>query len=327
VWTVEPEEICKKVRVPGISGFMRLKNESAYLDKAIESHLPGLDELIIVFNDCQDDTPEICSKWADRHPDKIKVFEYQPRVIPIGTPESLRVDPRSPNCIANYYNYSLSLTNRKIAIKIDGDHIAVSKRFARICDRVRRDLPRNGRYPIYGLNITQNEFGEVAIYNYYDFAPDFVGDRRAKKGPPPFTSGDHAFFYVDESSWHTVDPVEGFEVLNLKGRSRFPRAALTYCFFHMKGMKLDRGTANWLPKENRHLRKDWVSNVLAPDGDNLASIDAMRAKNPAYFRGAKLHRELRAILPDLELKTDGPPKPALGLREKMADFWYRLAYP
>jgi len=99
-WTVEPEHIWKKPRAPGISGFMRLKNEAAYLDRAIASHLPGLDELIIVFNDCQDETPDICAAWASRQPDKVKVVEYEPKVIPIGTLESLKIDPRSPNCIA-----------------------------------------------------------------------------------------------------------------------------------------------------------------------------------------------------------------------------------
>lgn len=327
MWTVEPEQIWKKQRAPGISGFMRLKNEAAFLDRAIASHLPGLDELIIVFNDCQDETPEICAKWASRYPDKIKLVEYEPRVIPIGTLELLRIDPRSPNCIANYYNFALSLTNCKIAIKVDGDHIAVTERFVKICDRVRRDLPPKSRYPIYGLNITQNRKGEVAIYNYYDFAPEFVGDRRAKKGPPPFTSGDHAFYFVDKSSWHTVDSVEGFEVMNLADRSRFPRAALTYSFFHMKGMKTDRGTTNWGVDGGLHLRGAWVRNVISPEAGNLASLDAMRRYNPAYFRGAKLHRELRAVLPSLRLQRDVAVGPAIGLKERMADFWYRLAYP
>jgi len=327
MWTVEPEHIWKKRRAPGISGFMRLKNEAAYLDRAIASHLPGLDELIIVFNDCQDETPEICATWAARHPDKIKVFEYVPKVIPIGTPESLKIDPRSPNCIANYYNFALSLTTRKIAIKIDGDHIAVTQRFAKICNRVRGNLPPKSRYPIYGLNITQNEKGEIVIYNYYEFSAGFAGDRGAKKGPPPFTSGDHAFYHVDETSWHTVDPVEGFEVMNLAGRSRFPRAALTYSFFHMKGMKPDRGTANWNIEGRKHLRSSWADNVLTPDSANLASLAAMARRNPAYFRGVNLMSELRTVIPELRVQTDAAPEAPIGIRERLADLWYRVAYP
>lgn len=328
-WTVAPEQIWRKPRLPGISGFMRLKNEAEFLDRAIETHIDGLDELIIVHNDCSDETPEICARWAHRYPDKIKVVEYEPKVVPIGTPESITIDPRSPHCIANYYNFALSLTNRKIAIKVDGDHLAVPRRFSRTCDVVRRTLPPKRRYPIYGLNITSDR-DEIVIYNYYDFAPQFVGDRAAKKGPPPFTSGDHAFYHVDETCWHTVDPVEGFEVMDLGDKPRFRNAPLTYTFFHLKGLKADRGTGNWGAARAGadHLRAAWVNNVLAADTTYLAPIEAMRRRNPSYFRGANVVRELGEALPDLTVR---PPKgeslPATPLRERLADIWYRAAYP
>lgn len=328
MWTVEPEQILGKPRVPGISGFMRLKNEAEFLDRAVASHIAGLDELIIVHNDCSDETPEIASRWAHRFPDKIKVVEYEPKVVPIGTPESLTIDPRSPHCIANYYNFSLALTSRAIAIKVDGDHLAVRKRFERICHRVRRDLPPKRRYPIYGLNITEYE-GEIVIYNYYNYAPEFTGDRRAKKGPPPFTSGDHCFYHVDETCWHTVDPEVGYEHMDHADRPRYAGAAMTYCFFHLKGMKKDRGTGNWgIASSDAHIRKAWTSNVLAPAPDHLAPLACMRRHNPAYFRGADLEQELRDALPHLPIRAPRDELlPALGLREKLADAWYRIAYP
>jgi hypothetical protein len=327
MWSVEPEQIWKKQRAPGISGFMRLKNEAEFLDRAIATHLDGLDELVILHNDCTDETPEICARWQRRYPDKIKVTEYAPKVVPIGTEESLRIDPRSPHCVANYYNFALSLTNRQIAIKIDGDHIAVPRRFGRIADRVRRRLPRKRRYPIYGLNLTLDGKGEIVIYNCYDYAPQFSGDRAAKIGPPPFTSGDHAFYYVDETCWHTV---EGFEVIDLGDKLRFAGAPLTYAFFHMKGLKSDRGTGNWGAKAEgaKHLRQAWVSNVLAPEARHLAPLAAMRRRNPQYFRGAALAAELRAALPGAVLRASSDVEDSrLDLRERLADAWYRLAYP
>jgi hypothetical protein len=187
-----------------------------------------LDELIILHNDCSDETPAICHHWQRLYPEKIKVYEYEPRVAPIGTSEALTVDPRSPHSIANHYNYALSLTNRKIVIKIDGEHHAVSSRFRQICDRVRRVLPRKSHYPIYGLNLTLVE-GEIAIYNHYNFKPGFGGDRAHKKGPSPFTGGDHCFHYVDETCWHTVDPVDGSEAMSHRNRRRSgPRRSLTH---------------------------------------------------------------------------------------------------
>src|SRR6266481_5054552 len=102
MWVISRDQISQKSRTPGISGFMRLKNEAQFLDVAIDTHVHGLDELIILYNDCTDDTPEICFKWQDRYPDKIKVFEYEPKVVPYGTAEALTIDPMSPKCIANY---------------------------------------------------------------------------------------------------------------------------------------------------------------------------------------------------------------------------------
>src|SRR5206468_7308345 len=46
-------------RRPGISGYMRVRDEEQFLALAIESHLPFLDELVIVYNACTDRTPEI----------------------------------------------------------------------------------------------------------------------------------------------------------------------------------------------------------------------------------------------------------------------------
>jgi hypothetical protein len=195
-------------------------------------------------------------------------------VAPIGTSEALTVDPRSPHSIANHYNYALSLTNRKIVIKIDGEHHAVSSRFRQICDRVRRVLPRKSHYPIYGLNLTLVE-GEIAIYNHYNFKPGFGGDRAHKKGPSPFTGGDHCFHYVDETCWHTVDPVDGSEAMSHRNRRRFRAAPFTYAFFHLKGMKADPDS----------LRRDWLRSFETVAAADTATVEEMRRHNPVYFRG------------------------------------------
>ncbi len=329
MWTIESEQIWKKTRRPGISGFMRLKNEAEFLDRAVETHIGGLDELVMVHNDCSDETPEICRRWARKFPEKIKVVEYEPQVIPIGTPESLAIDARSPHCIANYYNFALSRTNCKIAIKIDGDHQAVTSRFTNICGHVRRRLPPNRRYPIYGLNLTLDR-GEIVIYNFYDYAPQFAGRRSEKKGPPPFTSGDHAFYHVDAACWHTVDPIEGFEVMDLSDKARFRAAPLTYCFLHLKGMKTDRGTGTWgrTGEGEGHVRADWVANVRSVDPSCLAAIEAMRRHNPLYFRGVSLYKELHEAFPTIPVRM--PPAgsmPSRALRDRLADLWYRVAYP
>lgn len=49
----------------------------------IDSCIDGLDELIAVYHDCTDRTPEILRQKAAQYPDKIRVFEYRPSVYPI----------------------------------------------------------------------------------------------------------------------------------------------------------------------------------------------------------------------------------------------------
>ena len=48
-----------KVLNDGLSGFIRAKNEARFLSLCIDSCIDSLDELIVVYNDCSDDTEKI----------------------------------------------------------------------------------------------------------------------------------------------------------------------------------------------------------------------------------------------------------------------------
>lgn len=43
----------------GVSGIMRVKNYAAFIEASIDSCINALDELIIVYNDCSDNSPEL----------------------------------------------------------------------------------------------------------------------------------------------------------------------------------------------------------------------------------------------------------------------------
>ena len=43
----------------GVSGIMRVKNDAEFIKASVESCIDALDELIIVYNDCSDNSPQV----------------------------------------------------------------------------------------------------------------------------------------------------------------------------------------------------------------------------------------------------------------------------
>lgn len=129
-------------RKPGISGMMRVKNDAEFIIPSVESCIDALDELIIVYNGCTDNSPEIIHRIALKYPSKIKVYHYEPTVIcgsltkeEYERAKSLSED--SVELLANYYNYALSKTTRTHVMKIDADQIYFTENLKQLCDRLR----------------------------------------------------------------------------------------------------------------------------------------------------------------------------------------------
>lgn len=113
---------------PGISGIMRVKNDGCFIEACVESCIDALDELIIVWNDCTDNSADEIEKMRQRYPDKIKTYEYKYKVYSVGLTKeeyeyakSLPKD--SPHLLCNYYNFALSKVTYQYALKIDADQI------------------------------------------------------------------------------------------------------------------------------------------------------------------------------------------------------------
>lgn len=130
------------IRKSGVSGIMRVKNDAEFIEYSIESCIHALDELIIVYNDCSDDSPLIIEKMKKKYPEKIKVFEYQHKIFSVGLTkeefEYVRELPEdSEHLLATYYNYALSKATFKYALKIDADQIYFSKTLQNLLDAYR----------------------------------------------------------------------------------------------------------------------------------------------------------------------------------------------
>ena len=126
----------------GVSGLMRVKNEEQFIAASIDSCIDALDELVICYEECTDNTPAILEAKRRQYPDKITLWPYPHKIIAHNLSEeefeyacSLPVD--SPNLLSGYYNYTLSKARFRYAMKIDADQIYFTDYLKQICDMYR----------------------------------------------------------------------------------------------------------------------------------------------------------------------------------------------
>ena len=130
------KEIYMKILKDGLSGLIRAKNEARFLSTCIDSCIDSLDELIVVYNDCSDNTEKILAEKLKQYPEKLKVFPFNHDILShnlskeefeyaISLPEdSVRL--HSTQC-----NYALSKVSYKYAMKIDPDQVYFADEIAK----------------------------------------------------------------------------------------------------------------------------------------------------------------------------------------------------
>lgn len=128
----------------GVSGILRVKNDAEFLSVCIDSCINCLDELIIVYNDCTDNSPSIIEKKRCEYPSKIKVFEYKPFLYNSNlTKDEYEMVKELPNdsvhLLSNYYNYALSKCEFQYIMKIDADQVYFTSKLQMICDAYREN--------------------------------------------------------------------------------------------------------------------------------------------------------------------------------------------
>ena len=279
-WSVKREDLKADSRIPGVSGFMRLRNEAQFLRAAVDSHLPHLDELILVYNNCDDDTPAICEDYAARFPGKVRAIHYRPFVFPAGSPEYLNGDipDDAEESLANYYNFSLCQTTRKIAVKIDGDHIALSSQFGDLCARVREKMPRGEAWSFRGLNFLPRKKKAFLWARF------------------PATAGETSFFYVAPRRWHYYHETMGWgcEVINMQGL-RIRNCGIR--FLHLHWLKDNFGYANYLGKGNKmHKALEEVRSDI--ESGTMMTVGQFRILRRKWFQRAKLPARIEDFLED-----------------------------
>lgn len=130
-----------------VAGIMRVKNDGMFIERCIESCIDALDELIVVHNDCTDNSVEEIEKMREKYPDKIKRYEYPHRVMGVGlTKEEYQfvkdLPEGSPHLLSTYCNFALSKVTTSYALKIDADQVYFTDTLREWCDFIRSCEPQ-----------------------------------------------------------------------------------------------------------------------------------------------------------------------------------------
>ncbi len=261
-----PEDLRIADRKPGICGFMRVRNGEDFLAEAVCSHLPFYDEIVIAYNQCEDNTEAIVARLAERFPDKVRAFHYVDRVLPLGHPDYEGMPFDEVSSMANYYNLSLAQTRYTVVTKLDDDHIALPRALGPLLDRIRQSGCRLGNtmWCFSGLNLYQKD-GRLGVY----------------KKEPWVGTGDHWYFEINPRTYFHNSVKH--EVLQRQGMHR-RYTGLTY--LHGKYLKKGEGFINYeleqLPDSRfarKRVRFERERDIM--ELDEFIKLQAL----PAWMRG------------------------------------------
>lgn len=230
-YSFRPDDLRVGERLPGISAFMRIRNGADFLEASIRTHIDHFDEVVAVYNQCTDATPDILARLALDYGPKLRVFHYADRVFPPGSAEHAAEPADSPRSLVNYYNFALSRTRFSCATKLDDDHLAIEDGLRRVCGDLRAGLQaRDGRMHCFsGLNLAADRQGRLAV-------PAFA----AISG-----GGDIGFFRVGPDTFFRHGrKYERF------GRGGLERHFAGFLYWHLKFLKQGQGFANYELESN-----------------------------------------------------------------------------
>ena len=143
------EKMSKKV-----SGFLRVKNEGIFIERCIESCIDALDELIIVFNDCTDNSEDEINKMVAKYPHKIKSYKYPHHVLGMYiTKEEFdmakNLPEGDPALFSTYSNFALQKITSEYAVKIDADQVYFTEELKSWCDFLRECKPQKKTFKVF----------------------------------------------------------------------------------------------------------------------------------------------------------------------------------
>lgn len=233
-YSFRPADLRASTRRPGISAFMRIRNGADFLERTILSHAGFFDEIVAVYNQCTDATPDILARLQQQIGPKLRIYHYVDRVFSPGSEGHASTPGDAPRSMVNYSNFALAQTTTRTVTKLDDDHLAIPAAIGAVVDQIREQGSCGKRMLSFsGINLIREPGGRLAI----------------PKSDPLSGSGDIGFFDVTDATVFTHD--RRFE------RVPRPKGARTFCgflYWHLKYLKTGMGFANYDLHENPNSR-------------------------------------------------------------------------
>jgi len=144
----------------GISGCFRLKNEEQFMEAAIMSHLPWLDEAVLIVQKSDDDTINLAHKLSMTN-SKIRYDFYPFDVARIDTDNHYNLPENSVRTMMHLTNWAISRCKYSWVAKIEGDVIGLSS-FAAIRQAIEKSPEVIRYYGRIGLNVAGKDVEKVS---------------------------------------------------------------------------------------------------------------------------------------------------------------------
>ena len=172
-------------RLNWISWYARIKNWDDFLEEVIESHLPFLDEIILVNNQSKDNTEEICKRLEEKYPNKIKFYNYNYKVYAPWA--NFTIKSNSIHSFSYFSNWILTRTKYKYITAIDDDNLFINWAWEKIRKYILENHPKE-YITFWWINLLKKKwqiwicknrdtawrFGDIWFYpisrkTYYDY--------------------------------------------------------------------------------------------------------------------------------------------------------------
>jgi hypothetical protein len=230
-----PEHLRVNDRKPGVSAFMRIRNGADWLELSVRSHIEFFDEIVAVYNQCTDATPEILKRLQREFgPKRLRIYHYLDTVFPPGSEGHALTDPDSPASLVNYYNFALASTRYQYVTKLDDDHLCIEDATRSLTEAIRSGrMSPDIMYCFSGLNLFRGTDGRLGIL----------------RSDPVSGGGDIGFFPVTPQTYFTHD--RRFERFQ---RGTVRREFAGFLYWHLKYLKRDMGFGNYELEKNPQSR-------------------------------------------------------------------------